>query len=203
MWWKNLKQDQKWNRWVNSWYKKWGDTERNEGWKWRKMNDLWHFLRERRTLKIVEYNSRCHLLLLLITPLLSTTSFPPPLLISAIPSPHPLSCVLLPSPQFFPKLSISHMFSWGSTRALTVQQCSQLVCTRGDLHGCSSQADFVLNLSPKCTQKTIVRLKGVESITGRERERGADFQVISRFHKATFKELFNATWKCIQDQFNN
>ncbi len=31
----------------------------------------------------------------------------------------------------------------------------------------------------------------------------SDFQSISRFHKATFKELFNATWKWIEDQINN
>lgn len=41
------KGDQKWDRWVNSWYKKWGDMERNEGWK-KRMNDLWQFLRPKK-----------------------------------------------------------------------------------------------------------------------------------------------------------
>lgn len=83
-----------------------------------------------------------------------------------------------------------------------MQDCRQLVCARGDLHECTSQADFVLNLSPKCTQKTIVRLKGVKSITGRERERQT-FRVSAGFTKPNSKELFNATWNSIEDQFNS
>lgn len=70
------------------------------------------------------------------------------------------------------------------------------VCERGRLHGCTSQADFVLNLSPKCTQKTIVRLIGVKSITGSGRERQT-FRLSAGFYKAKFKEPFNATWKGI------
>lgn len=122
-----------------------------------------------------------------------TTSFPSPLL--PLPSPpsfvwHPAS-VLVPSLsrfRFLPELSISRMFSWGSNRTLTVQDCRQLVWVPVDLHGCTSQADFVLNLSPKCTQKTIVRLKGVKSITGRQRQRQT-FRVSARFTKPHLKSF--------------
>lgn len=94
------------------------------------------------------------------------------LLFSFLPFPAPILCPASCFPlQFLPRLSISHVFSWGSSGTLTVQDCRRLVCARGDPHGCSSQADFVLNLSPRCTQRTIVRLKCVKSITGRERER--------------------------------
>lgn len=111
-------------------------------------------------------------------------SFLPPPLLSSCPA--PILCLL--SPQFLPRLSISHMFSWGSNRTLTVQDCRQPVCAWRDLHGCTSQADFVLNISPKCTQKTIVRLKGVKSITGRERKRQT-FRVSAGFTKPNLKSF--------------
>ena len=62
------------------------------------------------------------------------------------------------------------------------------MCALVDLHGCTSQADFVLNLSPECTQNTIVRLKGVKSITGRERER-LTFRVSAGFTKPNVKSF--------------
>ena len=138
------------------------------------------------------------LVLYLITPSSLCVPFLPPLshlLFCLFPAPHPLSGIplLFSSPLclvsvFLPELSISRMFSWGSNRTLTVQDCRQLVWVPVDLHGCTSQADFVLNLSPKCTQKTIVRLKGVKSITGRQRQRQT-FRVSARFTKPHLKSF--------------
>lgn len=86
--------------------------------------------------------------------------------------------------------------NWGSNRTLTVQDCRQLVCVRVHLHRCSSHTDIVLNLSPKCTQKNYCEAQRCE-INYSELEGEADFQSTSRFHKAKFKELFNATWTWI------
>lgn len=80
--------DQKWNRWVNSWYKKWGDAARNGGWK---KEAEWSvtFVRERRNRKIRRRNGRSiqTRLFLLFQPPLSP-SLP---LISAAAGPPPLS----------------------------------------------------------------------------------------------------------------
>lgn len=113
------KGDQKWNRWVNRWYKKWGDTERNEGWK--RMNALWYFgeqgvERYKEGSIIVYVNS-----LIFYHLLFSFLPFPAPILCAA-------SCFSL---QVLPRLSICHVFSRGSGRTLTVQDCRQAgVCAR-------------------------------------------------------------------------
>lgn len=57
-----------------------------------------------------------------------------------------------------------------------------------NLRGCTSQADFVPNFSPKCTQKTIVRLKGVKSITGRDGEMQT-FRVSAGFSEPYLKSF--------------
>lgn len=118
---------------------------------------------------------------------------PPPLLIPTIPSPHPLSCLLLPSSVFTQTLN---------------QSCVQLRVKR-DINSaglsvagvCARRSTWMFLSSRLCPES----LPQVHSemyceaqmceINYREREGEADFQGISRFHAAKFKELFNATCK--------
>lgn len=86
--------------------------------------------------------------------------------------------------QVVPRLSTCQVFNRGSGGTLTVQGCRQ---ARGEPHGWTSQTDFVLNLSPRCTRRTLVRLKCVKSITGRERRVSQSLYQVFFFFYVTCK----------------
>ena len=114
--WKNLKRDQKWNRWVNSCYKKWCDTGEMKGEK--RMNDPRHFWGNEgieRKLKSGGYNRKCHLFKSHLPDFSPALSQPLPSTLP-FPAPHPLSCSWCPTSLFSPELSISRVFCWGTVR---------------------------------------------------------------------------------------